>query len=105
VKRKNATQRRRKTAAPFLGILFTLMIGLMVFYIWIYNRSNMMVKEIEILRREEANLVTQNRLLRLDLDRLSRSDRIKQIAATEMNMVTPVPETLAVVISNYRALH
>ena len=82
-----------------MGSLFTVLIGMMVFYIWIFNSTNQLYKEIETLKREEANLVTQNRISSVELDRLARVDRIKQIATTEMNMWTPPPETLTVVIS------
>jgi cell division protein FtsL len=43
--------------------------------------------------------VTQNRLVAIELDQLSRADRIKQIASSEMDMWTPTPETLAVIIT------
>ncbi len=39
-------------------------------------------------------------MLVVEIERLSRADRIKNIATTEIEMVTPLPETLAVVIDS-----
>jgi len=85
-----------------MSSLFFFLIGMMVFYIWIFNYTNQLYKEIETLKREEANLITQNRITSVELDRLARADRIRQIAANEMNMWTPPPETLAVIIADSR---
>jgi len=82
-----------------MSSLFVFLIGMMIFYVWIFNYTNQLYKEIDVLKREEANLVTQNRITSVELDRLARADRIKQIATDEMNMYTPPPETLAVVIA------
>ncbi len=89
--------KKRKTSA-ILFILFLSIIGLMVFYIWIYNHTNMMFREIEELQRKEANLAAQNRIVSVELDKLSRSDRIKKIASVQLDMVVPAPETLVVII-------
>jgi len=95
--KKKISKNRKKNL--IMGSLFGVLIGMMVFYIWIFNNTNQLYKEIETLKREEANLVTQNRITLVELDRLSRVDRIKQIATSEMNMWTPPSETLTVVIS------
>lgn len=89
--------RKRKNALILIGLFLTL-IGFMVFYVWIFNHTNMLYKEIETLSRKEAGLATQNRILTVQLEKLSRADRIQKIATTQLNMVTPAPETLAVVI-------
>ena len=39
-------------------------------------------------------------MLVVEIERLSRADRIKNSAMTEIEMVTPLPETLAVVIDS-----
>lgn len=70
----------------------------MVFYVWIFNYTNQLCEKIDVLKREEANLITQNRIILVELDGLSRADRIKQIASSEMNMWTPQPETLAIIM-------
>ncbi|MCK9243928.1 MAG: cell division protein FtsL [Candidatus Marinimicrobia bacterium] len=77
---------------------FLLIVGSMVFYLWIYNHTSSLYKEIEQLRRKEASQVAQNRMLVVEIEGLSRADRIKNIAMTEIQMVTPAPETLAVIL-------
>ncbi|MDO9549020.1 MAG: cell division protein FtsL [Candidatus Marinimicrobia bacterium] len=100
MKKKKISKNRRKNL--IMSSLFIFLIGMMVFYVWIFNYTNQLYKKIDVLKREEANLVTQNRITSVELDRLARADRIKQIATDEMNMYTPPPETLAVVIAELR---
>ena len=64
-------------------------------YVW---DQNIVIKERDELLRTEATLQSQNRLIRSEIAHLSRADRIKEIASTKLSMVTPVPETLAVII-------
>lgn len=89
--------KKRKNSAILFTLFFSL-IGLMVFYIWIYNHTNMMFREIEELQRKEAKLAAQNRIASVELDKLSRSDRIKKIASVQLDMVVPAPESLVVII-------
>lgn len=77
---------------------FLLLVGSMVFYLWIYNHTNALYKEIDQLKRKEASLVAQNRMLVVEIEGLCRADRIKNIASTEIEMITPAPETLAVIL-------
>jgi len=100
MKKRKISKNRRKNI--IMSSLFIFLIGMMVFYVWIFNYTNQLYTEIDTLKRDEANLVTQNRITSVELDRLARADRIKQIATNEMNMWTPAPETLAVVIANAR---
>ena len=83
-----------------MSALFLALVGFMVFYIWIFNYTNILYREIDKLKREEANLITQNRIVSVELERLSRADRIINIAMSEMNMYTPAPETLVVIINH-----
>lgn len=83
-----------------MSALFLALVGFMVFYIWIFNYTNILYGEIDKLKREEANLMTQNRIVSVELERLSRADRIINIAMSEMNMYTPAPETLVVIINH-----
>ena len=80
-------------------VLFVVLICFMAFYIWIYNHTHSLLDEIAELRHQEASIATQNRILSVELQNLSRTDRIKQIASEQLNMTTPIPETLAVVIN------
>ena len=94
--KKKISKNRKKNV--IMSTLFLLIIGLMVFYVWIFNYTNQLFTKMDVLKREEANLITQNRITSVELDRLSRADRIQQIASSEMNMWSPPPETLSVII-------
>lgn len=81
-----------------------MLIGLFTFivmsaiYIWIFNYTNMLVNDIDSLLAEEARVETEVKLIRAEIDRLSQSDRIQEIASTQLDMVVPSPETIIVVI-------
>jgi cell division protein FtsL len=70
----------------------------MVFYLWVYNHTNALFREIDQLKRKEAGLTARNRMLIVEIEGLGRADRIKNIAMNEIEMVTPLPETLAVIL-------
>ena len=89
---------RRKKQNIILIFFFSSAILLMIFYVWIFNHTNMIIGEIDDLKHIEAHLETQNRILRAEIDNLSRVDRIKELAFLQLEMVTPQPETLAVII-------
>jgi cell division protein FtsL len=91
---------KNKKKNMIMSALFLALVGFMVFYIWIFNYTNILYGEIDKLKREEANLMTQNRIVSVELERLSRADRIINIAMSEMNMYTPAPETLVVIINH-----
>ncbi|MCD6440432.1 MAG: cell division protein FtsL [Candidatus Marinimicrobia bacterium] len=91
---------KNKKKNMIMSALFLALVGFMVFYIWIFNYTNILYREIDKLKREEANLITQNRIVSVELERLSRADRIINIAMSEMNMYTPAPETLVVIINH-----
>jgi len=99
VRRKVSKNKKRKLV---MFSLFLVLVCFMVFYIWIFNYTNLLFKDLEKLKREEAKLLTQNRLVAIEIDRLARADRIKQIASSEMDMWTPTPESLAVIISSHK---
>lgn len=97
VKRGYKTNLKRKRMV--IGIcLFLGLIGSMVFYLWIYNYTNTLYREIDQLRRKEALMVARNRALQIEIETLMRPDRIKTIAMNDIGMVFPNPETLAVII-------
>jgi len=98
MKRKKISKNKKKNL--IMSTLFLLLVGFMIFYVWIFNYTNILYREIDKLRREEANLITQNRITSVELQRLSRADRIINIAMSEMNMYTPAPETLAVILNH-----
>jgi len=98
MKRKKISKNKKKNL--IMSTLFLFLVGFMIFYVWIFNYTNILYREIDKLRREEASLITQNRIASVELQRLSRADRIINIAMSEMNMCTPAPETLAVIINH-----
>jgi len=95
ITRKN-NHKRRKSLLWIAA--FFMLVGSMVCYLWIYNRTNALYREIDQFKRKEASLIARNRMLIVEIEGLGRADRIKNIASSEIEMVTPVPETLAVVL-------
>ncbi|MBS1272564.1 MAG: Cell division protein FtsL [Candidatus Marinimicrobia bacterium] len=79
-------------------VVVALLIGLFLGYLWVHNAVTKTIKENMALRKLEQQLDNQNRELRSELTNLSRGDRIKRIARTELGMVTPEPESLVVFI-------
>jgi len=79
-------------------VVVTLLIGLFLGYLWVHNAVTNTIKENMALRKLEQQLDNQNRELRSELTNLSRGDRIKRIARSELGMVTPKPESLVVFI-------
>ena len=71
----------------------------MILYVWIFNHTNKLLKEIDEIRPVETHLVSQNRYIKSQIAKLSRADRIKEIATSKLHMTTPSPETLAVIIN------
>ena len=92
---KSRLKRRRNI---IITVLMVVLVGSMFTYLWIRNYTNSLYREIEQLQRKEGLLVASNRTLQIEIEALSRADRIKAIAENEIGMVYPYPETLAVVI-------
>lgn len=81
-------------------VVITVLIGLLLGYLWIYNSVTRTIKQNMALRQMQTQLENTNKELKGELSVLSRGDRIKRIARTQLHMVTPEPETLAVFIDN-----
>ena len=79
-----------------LTVLALLLILSCVLYIWKKNKIDLLVDDMIILQRKERELKVQNREIKIEIERLSRSERIKRIASEKLNMYTPDPETLTV---------
>jgi len=77
---------------------FIASITLMLGYIWTSNEINSLTRDIARLKEIKAKLITQNNIIKADIERLSSADRIKKIASQKLNMVIPKPETLFVVV-------
>ncbi|MBN2280640.1 MAG: cell division protein FtsL [Candidatus Marinimicrobia bacterium] len=79
----------------FLGLLI---IASGLFYVWMRNTVDIMMKKLSEKEQREKELITENRELKIDIERLSRSERIQHIAREQLKMVVPDPETLSVTI-------
>ena len=89
---------RKLIHSPILTLLFLLLLVFMLCYVWVYNRTNTLYQQVAELKTQETEIRSQNRELQVQVEQLSRSDRIKKIATEQIGLVVPVPETLAVVI-------
>lgn len=81
----------------FFGSVTALVLGFLA-YLWIYNEVNLQVKEIAELEEIRENVRTENGQLEGEIASLSRADRITEIARTQLQMVSPEPESLAVFV-------
>ncbi len=79
-----------------LTLLGVLLILSCVLYIWKKNKIDLLVDDMIVLQRKEQELKVQTREIKIEIERLSRSERIKRIASEKLNMYTPDPETLTV---------
>lgn len=52
---RKSFRRRKKNLLLIVG--FFVLIGSMVFYIWIYNTTNVLYREIDQLKRKEVSLI------------------------------------------------
>jgi len=80
-----------------------LLLGLLIilsgiFYVWKRNKVDMMMENLTILESKERELIAQNREIKIEIERLSRSERIQKIAKEQLKMYIPDPETLTVKI-------
>lgn len=75
-----------------------LSISSLLTYLWVYNEVNITDREISGLNRIQENIAVENREIRSEIGRLSRIDRITEIARKELQMVTPEPESLVVFV-------
>lgn len=103
---KQKTKRRRRTSRKqkefinsllFLAVSLLSVSGLLV-YLWVYNEIILTERGNTGLRKTQESLLEDNKRLEGDIARLMRADRITSIAEKELNLVTPVPETLVVFI-------
>ncbi len=92
-------EKKKKKNLVMLALFFSLILFLTL-YLWIFNYTNILIGSIDKLKREEAYLIAQNKKSRIEKYKLSRADRIKEKAFNEINMVSPKPETLSVIIDH-----
>ena len=81
----------------FLAVSLLSVTGLLI-YLWVYNEIILTEKGNAGLRKTKEVLLEDNKRLGGNIARLMRADRITSIAEKELNLVTPVPETLVVFI-------
>jgi cell division protein FtsL len=103
MKQKIYRHSKKKKKIAVLPILFTALISLMVFYVWIFNYTNILYQEVDLQKRERDSMRIKNKTIEVEIEKLSRSDRIKQIACEKLDMVVPEPETLEVVIDPHQS--
>ncbi len=82
-----------------LLIMGVLIISSLFLYIWKRNKIDMLIDNISILEIQQDRLINENQTITIEIEKLSRADRIKQIASLKLDMVIPAPETLLVVIN------
>ncbi|HID94556.1 MAG TPA: cell division protein FtsL [Candidatus Latescibacteria bacterium] len=87
----------RKTFCKLLLILGILSAG-MVLYIWEQVTVGDLARKVDLLFSERERLQQENKRLRADIARLSRSDRIKKIATEKLGMVAPATPPSQLVI-------
>lgn len=99
VSRKRRSKREREFINSLLFFVASILsIAGLLTYLWVYNEINITARENVALEKIRKNIVAENVDLRNDVAALVRVDRITEIAETELNMVTPEPETLVVFI-------
>lgn len=79
-----------------LILLAVLIVSSCVLHIWKKNRIDVLIDELDILNTKKQELVLENREIKIAIENLSRSERIKDIATKELNMYSPDPETLTI---------
>ena len=99
-KHRRRTSRKQKefiNSILFLAVSLLSVTGLLI-YLWVYNEIILTEKGNVGLRKTKEALLEDNNRLEGNIARLMRVDRITFIAEKELNLVTPVPETLVVFI-------
>ena len=95
------TKKRREFISSLLFFTITLLsISGLLTYLWVYNEINLTIMENNMLRKIAIKIETENKGFNSEIASLERIDRITNIAQNELKMVTPEPETLAVVLKN-----
>ena len=102
-KRKTArwTKKQREFISSLLFFAITLLsISGLLTYLWVHNEINLTIMENNMLRKIAVKIETENKNIDSEIGFLERIDRITNIAQNELKMVTPEPETLAVVLED-----
>lgn len=86
----------------WLERLLTVGVGLVIlagvlFYVWQHTQVLRQSYAIERLRAQHAQLVQENKALRLEQGQLRALKRVEEIARTRLGMVTPKPGQVVVV--------
>ncbi len=79
-------------------VIMSLLIGCFLGYLWIHNAVTSTIQENVALRKMETELENRNKELRSEITSLSRGDRIKRMAREQLDMRTPAPESLVIVL-------
>ncbi|MCH7731844.1 MAG: cell division protein FtsL [Candidatus Marinimicrobia bacterium] len=99
IKRNRKSKKQQEFINSLLFFVVTLLsISSLLTYLWVYNEVNITDREISGLKSIQENIAVENREIRSEIGRLSRIDRITEIARKELQMVTPEPESLVVFV-------
>ena len=103
-KKPYGRRRRSKKQQEFINSLLFFVVSVLsiaglLTYLWVYNEINVTARENAGLGRIRRSIATENVELRNEIARLTRIDRITEIAENDLKMVTPRPETLVVFIN------
>ena len=100
-KASRRTKKRREFISSLLFFTITLLsISGLLTYLWVYNEINLTIMENNMLRKITVKIETENKNINSKITSLERIDRITNIAKNELKMVTPEPESLAVMLEN-----
>jgi len=100
-KASRRTKKRREFISSLLFFTITLLsISGLLTYLWVFNEINLTSMENNMLRKITLKIETENKNINSKIASLERIDRITNIAKNELKMVTPEPETLAVMLEN-----
>lgn len=86
----------RQTLSFFLVTITS--IGGLIIYLWVYTEIDETNMAIEIQRSTLSELHNTMKVLKSDISRLSRVDRITSVARNELGMVFAEPESISIAV-------
>lgn len=71
------------------GVALTIMVALMLFYVWKGWRAGALAVRVDALKAEQQELLDQQNRLRAEATSLSSVERIKTVAVQQLGLVEP----------------
>ncbi len=81
-----------------LALIGLLIILTGLLYVWKKNKIDLLLDKLSRKQLQAKKLREKNRKIEIEIERLSRAERIKAKASDQLNMYSPDPETLTVTI-------